>query len=228
MEIAHARDYLGPAFDLIKARIFRHDPDDPIHFHRSDIWQCAGPFHCLKDERLRADFDAQVLQVMSDAEYKVFTVFIDKQWMQQQIHWEVKHPYDYIMSILIEKYVLYLGRMNSIGDVMPEARGKHQDKALQQVFEKCKNDGTRYSTAKQIQIRIPSKNLKFRTKKDNISGLQLCDLIAHPSNYTSRQNLGHKVKLGNFAERVSGILVNQKYDRSWDGNVKGYGFKHLP
>jgi hypothetical protein len=52
--------------------------------------------------------------------------------------------------------------------------------------------------------------------------------LAHPSHYTIRQNLKHEVHLGPFCEMVSEILVKQKYDRSYTGNVTGYGVKHIP
>jgi Protein of unknown function (DUF3800) len=228
MKISHAKDYLIPAFDKIKSEILDPDPDSLVCFHRSDIRKNAGPFECLKNPATKEIFDRRILQVMRDAEYKVITIFIDKQWMTTQAHWEVTHAYHYLLEILVEKYALYLKRMGSTGDIMPEARGKKQDQALQNEFLRCRESGTRYANAEEIISRIPSKNLKFRTKKDDISGLQLCDLLAHPSHFTIRRSLGHEVNLGNFAEKVSEILVNEKYDRSYNGDVRGYGFKHIP
>ncbi|EXL04947.1 hypothetical protein BG36_09000 [Aquamicrobium defluvii] len=228
MKLSHARDYLEPAFDRIKADIFDQDPDDPICFHRTDIRGRKGPFECLKHESNRDEFDRRILQVMSDAEYRVITVFIDKQWMVAQAHWEQTHPYHYLMEIMVEKYAQFLRRMSSIGDIMPEARGNAQDQALQAEFDRCQRSGTRYVDAREICQRIKAPSLKFRTKKNNSAGLQLCDLVAHPSHFTIRQNLKHEVNLGPFCERVSEILVRQKYDRSYNGDVRGYGFKHLP
>ena len=65
--------------------------------------------------------------------------------------------------------------------------------------------------------------------KDNCAGLQLCDLLAHPSHIYVRKQMGHDVALGPFSTLVSAILESSKYDRSpWNGKVKGYGFKHQP
>jgi hypothetical protein len=228
MKQSHARDYLVPALDGIKADIFNQDPDDRICFHRTDIMQCKGPFECLKKEEKRSAFDARILRVMSDCEYRVITVLVDKAWMTEQEHWQQRHPYHYLMEILVEKYAQYLKRMNGTGDIMPEARGNTQDKELQRQFDRCRDAGTRYASKELICERIPFKKLKFRTKKDNIAGLQLCDLIAHPSHYTIRQNLKHEVHLGEFCEKVSELLVNLKYDRGYNGNVIGYGIKHIP
>lgn len=228
MKVAHARDYLVPALDKIKGEVLDHDPDSPICFHRVDIRNRRGPFECLKDQAVRDEFDRRILQVMSDADYRVMTALIDKQWMTAQQHWQQTHPYHFLMEIIVEKYTHYLRRMNSVGDIMPEARGNNQDKALQREYWTYRMMGTRYADYDQTRSRLPSKNLKFRTKKDNIAGLQLCDLLAHPSHFTIRQNLGHQVHLGQFCEKVSELLVRRKYDRSWNGDPRGYGFKHLP
>jgi Protein of unknown function (DUF3800) len=228
MKLDHARDYLVPAFDRIKADILQQDPDAPICFHRVDIRNCRGPFEQLSNAIIREEFDRRLLQVMSDAEYRVITALIDKQWMTGQAHWQQKHPYHFLMAVIVEKHAQFLRRMNNVGDIMPEARGNNQDKALQLEFVSCRTFGTRYAAAELTSARIPSSNLKFRTKKDNIAGLQLCDLIAHPSHFTIRQNLRHEVHLGKFCEKVSAMLVKQKYDRSFNGDVRGYGFKHIP
>lgn len=228
IEAAHARDYLAVTLDRIKAEILDQDIDNPICLHRVDIRNKRGPFGCLSSDKLHEEFDRRVLQMMSDANYRVITVLIDKQWMVTQTHWEQNHPYHYIMEIMVEKYAQFLRRMNSVGDIMPEARGKNQDKALQAEFDRCLRDGTRYVDASTLNTFISAQKLKFRTKKDNVAGLQLCDLIAHPSHYTIRQNLGHDVHLGAFCEKVSEILIRQKYDRSYNGDPRGYGFKHLP
>ena len=42
MQINHARDYLVPALNLIKAEIFGEDPDTPICLHRYDIRHRKG------------------------------------------------------------------------------------------------------------------------------------------------------------------------------------------
>lgn len=228
MRVNHARDYLVPVFDRIKAEILDQDPDEPICFHRTDIRGFKGPFQPLRDEGRREEFDRRILQIMSDADYRVITVLIDKQWMTTQLHWDQTHPYHFLMEIMVEKYAQYLKRMNSTGDIMPEARGNNQDKELQRQFYRYRLMGTRYADFALTRAHIPGKNLKFRTKKDNVAGLQLCDLLAHPSHFTIRQNLRHEVNLGPFAERVSEILVRQKYDRSYSGDVRGYGFKALP
>lgn len=52
MRVDHARDYLVPALNRIKAEVFKEDPDAPICFHRSDIRQSKGPFEYLKNPEI--------------------------------------------------------------------------------------------------------------------------------------------------------------------------------
>lgn len=228
MEIDHARLFLTPAFDSIKADVLHEDPDAKICFHRTDIMQNKGPFEPLKDEAAREEFDARLLRVISDCDFRLITVLVDKAWMVEQEHWQNTHPYHYLMEIMVEKYAQYLRRMGATGDIMPEARGKKQDRELQKQFDRCRRVGTRYASPDLITERIPYSKLKFRTKRDNSAGLQLCDLMAHPSHYTIRQNLSHDVHLGDFCERISQMLLDQKYDRGYTGNVQGYGVKSVP
>ena len=132
------------------------------------------------------------------------------------------------MEILVEKYAQWLERKQGYGDIMPEKRRGPKDAALQSAFEAVRQNGTRFIPAARIQARIRATKLKFRDKADDVPGLQLCDLIAHPSHMFVRQQQGHVVTLGPFARRVVPILVHNKYDRGYSGNIPGYGTKYLP
>ncbi|WP_438728386.1 DUF3800 domain-containing protein [Parasphingorhabdus sp. DH2-15] len=228
IEIAHARDELEPRFNQIKGAIFEHDPDSPIVFHRSDILGGKGPYARIRtDSEFRKRFDKAILEVFRAIDYTVITALIDKQWMLSQLHWKDRHPYHFLMEVIVEKYAQFLERKRQVGDIMPESR-QAKDKLLQLEFERFRNEGTRYVNAQRIQSAMRAKSLKFRTKKDNIAGLQLCDLLAHPSHMYVRSVMGHEVNLGLFANQIRPILVGHKYDRSAWGKIQGYGYKYLP
>ena len=228
MPVAHARDFLVPAFNRLKANILDEDPDAPICLHRSDIRHSRGPFEPLKHENVRTKFNARLLTIMAEANYSVITAVVDKHALLGKVNWARNHPYHVLMEILVEKYALLLERRDQIGDIMPEARGNKQDNALQAEFEHFKRNGTRFARSDLVRRHIPSSNLKFRTKKDNIAGLQLCDLLAHPSHHAIREDQKHEVHLGAYAKQVVTILRNQKYHRSGYGTIKGWGTKYLP
>jgi hypothetical protein len=111
---------------------------------------------------------------------------------------------------------------------MPEGRKGRKDTALQRAYLAVYNSGTYYVSRARIEAALPSRALKFRYKRDNIAGLQLADLIAHPSHMIIRKRRGQNVTLGAFAERVREILMQSKYDRSAYGQIDGYGIKWLP
>lgn len=148
--------------------------------------------------------------------------------MLRKKDWRIDHPYHYLMDILVDKYTRYLERVKSTGDIMPEGRRGKKDTVLQQAYEDVRANGLYYVSSQQIVARIPSKALKFRYKPDNVAGLQLADLIAHPSHMTIRERLGHPVELGAFAKRVREVLIRSKYDRSATDKIVGYGMKWLP
>lgn len=229
MKVDHARDNLLPAINWIKANVFDHDPDDPVIFHRSDIVKRKGKFGLLNNPEKADLFDQSIERLFKSMEYSVITALIDKRALQAKAEWRKQHPYHFLMEIMIEKYVQFLKRNDSRGDIMPEARRGKKDKALEAAFIDVCTQGTYFVSAKTIAERLTTtRTLKFRQKRDNVAGQQLCDLIAHPSHIYIRSIQNHPVNLGPFAMKVSEILVDEKYDRSRTGQVKGYGWKYFP
>jgi len=228
MQVPHARDQLKPKFDWIKTTIFNHDPDEPLIFHRSDIVQRKRAFGVLNDDTKRDLFDRSIIRSMEGTDYRVISALIDKLGMMRQPRWENQHPYHYLMEILVEKYTQFLERHKAIGDIMPEGRKGKKDAALQAAFEKVMAEGTYYVSASRMNAAIPFKDLKFRYKPQNVAGLQLCDLLAHPSHMLMRGKMNHDVELGDFCQKVGTILWDQKYDRGSNGSILGYGMKWLP
>lgn len=229
MKITDARDVLEPALNVLKSTIFDHDPDSPVVLHRKEIMGGKGPYQILRqDASVASAFDTAILDIFTNTPYFVITALIDKAWMADQWHWQQTHPYHYLLEILVEKYVRFLERMGTIGDIMPESR-QGKDGVLQAEYNKIRANGTTYRNPAAIEAALRGPALKFRTKKDNVAGLQLCDLLAHPSHIFVRDAMGHPVNLGPFARKVCDVLKKTKYDRSpWDGRLKGYGYKHLP
>lgn len=229
MEVSHARDHLTPACDWIKAKVFDHDPDDPVIFHRYDICGKRKKFGILRDAEKLALFDKAIMRVFSGTEYTIITALVDKRALAAKEEWRNKHPYHFLMEILIEKYVQLLERKNSRGDVMPEGRKGKKDAALQKAFLDVCGSGTYYVNKDRFSARLTTtKNLKFRYKRDNIAGQQLCDLLAHPSHMYIRQKQNHDVTIGPFGQSIANILTSDKYDRSGSGQISGYGYKYFP
>lgn len=80
-----------------------------------------------------------------------------------------------------------------------------------------------YIDSKQLQRSIISREIKVKPKSANIAGLQLADLIAHPSRSEILYEQGFLEKLGDFAEQISEILAGKYYRRG----KRVYGKKFL-
>ncbi len=96
---------------------------------------------------------------------------------------------------------------------MAESRGGKEDMRLKKSFQNLWERGTDYVDPQQFQERLTSKQLKVKTKTNNISGLQLADLMAHPSrNEILNENGLLDRQIAPFARKVIEILQD-KYDR---------------
>jgi hypothetical protein len=79
-----------------------------------------------------------------------------------------------------------------------------------------------------FQQHLTSKELKLKNKADNIAGLQLADLIAHPSFKATLLRQKGEPLPDNFGGRVAAILEGGKYRCSPAGKIDGWGRKWLP
>lgn len=228
MEVKHSREFLTPNLNWIKEQVLEHDPDEPIILHRTDIIRKRKGFWRLNDDEKRRLFDKAIMRLIANADYAVITVLVDKKALIKKTEWRDKHPYHYPMKILGEKYVQYLERKKSKGDIWPEARRGKKDTALQAAFSEFYSNGTYYVSRSRIENAITTEKLKFRKKSDNVSGQQLCDLVAHPSHLGLRNIQNNLVTVPSFDAKILEVLKTSKYDRGSNGYVKGYGYKTFP
>lgn len=216
---------------MIKKKFFPSHPDEPeVVFHRADMVHGRGPFKPLRCAETRELFNAWWIRYLSVTQYTTITVVIDKLAMARKTHWLQNHPYHYAMEVIVEKYTQFLLRENATGDLMPEKRMGKKDSSLQDAYSEIRDKGTKYVSRDLITRMIPANELKFREKKQNITGLQIADCIAKPSCATVRHLRDKSVPLSDFDKIISEILIRTKYDRPKGdhGRIWGYGIKFLP
>jgi hypothetical protein len=113
---------------------------------------------------------------------------------------------------------------------MVESRGGKEDRQLKRSYSRLYEEGSDYIEIETWQSRLTSKKLKVKPKRANIAGLQLADLVAHPS----RREILIQNKLIDdqrkvFGDRICEILGREKYLRNQrTGHIEGYGKKLLP
>jgi Protein of unknown function (DUF3800) len=222
-------EIIQPQLDELKADLFGHSEDNPVILHRRDVIDREGPFVVLNDEDVRANFDAKILDLIRTLPYIAITVTIDKaEHLEKYGVWHFD-PYHYCLRCLVERYVLWLNRHRWTGDVVIEPRFKKVDKKVKASFQRIWAGGTENIPARIVQARLTSHEIKFVGKGENCAGLQLCDLIAHPSFRAMRrrkegQNMPH-----DFGASVVAVLEESKLSRNpKTGVIEGWGRKWLP
>lgn len=228
LELGYVERVAFPALEGLKRDYFGSHPDDPVILHRKELLNAKPPFDCLADAAARERFDAELLALLAELEYIVITVVIDKQAHVEQYRVWRYDPYHYCMKVLLERYVMWLKGEGQHGDVMAESRGGKEDCRLKESFLRLATEGTEHLDAADFACWLTSRQLKVKSKANNIAGLQLADLIAHPSWRAVDARRQHLPLPGNFGGQIAQLLLEEKYRRSPAGQVEGWGIKWLP
>jgi hypothetical protein len=226
----HGHDHrITPSIEALKARFFGHSvPENIVVLHRKEIVRKERPFHALQDEATNQDWETSILELIGTLPYAAITVMIDKEeHMKRYPVWQF-NPYHYCLRALIERYVLELNSKGLTGDVVIEPRFKKQDKKLKKSFSYIFDHGTENIPARRVQACLTSREIKFESKKSNICGLQLVEMVAHPSHRSIKAEILGQEMEAKFGKRVVDILMTSRYRRSLKGKIDGYGRKKLP
>jgi len=213
LELAYVESVVHPELEALKRRYFASHPDEPVVLHRKDLINARGAFSVLRAREQRESFDRDLLALLEKWNYTVITVCLDKRHHCETYRVWRYDPYHYCLAVLMERFVLFLSRFNYRGDVLAESRGGREDHRLKKSFFGLWKNGTNYLGPSLFQAHLTSRELKIKTKSNNIAGLQLADLIAYPSRHEILLENGLTNRsYGPFTERVVNILQT-KYDR---------------
>jgi Protein of unknown function (DUF3800) len=224
VDLDDIRDSIHPQMAALKEKYFDSHPDDPVVFHRKEMLNARRHFQALQDNGLRQRFDEELLNLLAMWEYTVISVCLDKKKHRETYTVWRYDPYHYCLAILLERFVYFLNRRGRRGDALAESRGGKEDRRLKAAYERLWTQGTDFVSPDQFQQVLTSKQLKMKTKADNIAGLQLADLLAHPSRNEILKEQGLLERaVPPFAARVVEVL-QRKYDRR---EGKPFGKKFL-
>ena len=223
LELGYVESVVHPQMETLKARFFRSHPDEPVILHRKEMVNARPPFEGLRDDKIQKKFDQELLDLLDSWEYTIISVCLDKKRHKETYTTWRYDPYHYCLAVLLERFVFFLKRMNSKGDVMAESRGGKEDMRLKASFARLWENGTDYVVPGEFQEILTSRQLKVKPKTNNISGLQLADILAYPSRneILAEQELLLR-ELGPYTLRVIQIL-QRKYDQR-EGRVFGKKF----
>ena len=166
-----------PALGVLKLRFFEHEG---VNLHSRDIRLATGDYAFLQVPARRAEFMVAVGELVRQAPFTLFIVAIRKDRHLAQFGPTARSPYDLALEHTMEMMMHFLdGCGEAYLPLVAEARGKNEDDQLRAAFDKLMSEGTRTQAAERFRrLQCP---LTFRRKNDNIGGLQLADLCAHPA-----------------------------------------------
>jgi hypothetical protein len=115
----------------------------------------------------------------------------------------------------------YLG---SRGDLAAESRGGSEDREFKKAYRDFFSQGSYNLSSSLCRATLTSKEAKLKKKHENIAGLQLADLLAHPGGRATLTHFGRlPTQAGQFSQALCAAL-QPKYNRRFDtGAIGGYG-----
>jgi hypothetical protein len=228
LELEYVSQIIFPTLETLKRTYFQSHPDEPVILHRKELVNKRYPVHALRDPAVAQQFDQELLDLLRTLDYTVITVVMDKQEHQQRYQVWRFDPYHYCLQVLVERYVLWLRREQAVGDVMAESRGGKEDRRLKASFTRVCQQGSDFIEPNVFAQFLTSRQLKVKPKSNNIAGLQLADLTAHPSFRATLARRRNQPLPQNFGGTIAQILEKAKYNRSPQGKIDGWGRKWLP
>jgi len=205
-ELGYVDTTVFPAIEGLKRKYFGSHPDEPIVLHRKELVNKKPPFDSLQAPEVEQAFNRDLLDLLRSLDYVVITTVIDKLEHQQRYRVWRFDPYHYCLTTLVERFVLWLKRYNGVGDVMAESRGGKEDRRLKDSFERVYKLGSDFMKPEEFAVQLTSRQLKVKPKANNIAGLQLADLIAHPSFRATLARRNRKPLPANFGGQIAEIL----------------------
>lgn len=206
-------DLILPAFDRLKLDYWDHEG---INLHSRDIRKAQGDFVMLHNASVRTRFMSDLAALLSALPYVLLIVGIRKDQLCDQYE-RADNPYELALRFAMERVLFCVEREDQTAlPVIAESRGNNEDNALKATFYDLVNNGTRFIAGDRFRQRqFP---IQFRDKRNNIAGLQLADLCAHPA---SRHILKPEQPNRAFEIAREHLFAN-------NGVVEGWGWKVFP
>ena len=151
-ELGYVDTTVFPAIEGLKRKYFGSHPDEPIVLHRKELVNKKPPFDSLQVREVEQAFNRDLLNLLRSLDYVVITTVIDKLEHQQRYRVWRFDPYHYCLTTLVERYVLWLKRYNSVGDVMAESRGGKEDLRLKDSFARVYKLGSDFMKPEEFAV----------------------------------------------------------------------------
>jgi len=220
--------------DLDEIKI-KHFGNKGVILHRRELISASPPFEALKDPTKRECFNREVLELVERTNFRIISVLIDKYKLSNLYGFRSQDPYALALEYLMQRYQYWLQEycrriQPCFGDILAESRGGGEDRTTKATYQQIYN-GNGYNRLSDASLFYSSNEIKLKPKKDNIAGLQLVELLAHPARrYILTQfNLACNLKQSSYEQRIVQILVDKKFRRCRQSNkIDGHGIVIYP
>lgn len=165
-----------PALAQFKLKYWVHEG---VNLHSRDIRKAKGPFGFLQVPALRTSFMEALSSLIRELPYALFISAIRKDKHKARSGTDAANPYDLALESTLEQIIHFI-EGKGLGEIpfVAEARGRKEDNTLERCFYRMMSEGTAHVDGNRFKsLNCP---LVFRNKFDNIAGIQLADLCAHP------------------------------------------------
>ncbi len=167
-----------PELKTLKFDLFGHDA---VIFHEREIRKQEGPFKILRDQAIQENFYSKVNTFIETIPLHVVACAIKKEDLLQRYK-TPNNPYHLALAFCLERidaYLLEKNQHDKIIHLIVESRGKKEDEELEFEFLRLIKGNEVPNKLRCDKIKM-NFNLKFVSKKANMAGKQIADLIARP------------------------------------------------
>lgn len=207
-------DYLQTIVPAIQALKFKYFGHDMVILHEAEIRKSHGAFSILLNSEVRQAFLADLSELIRSAPFTLVASCILKDRFLTRRGPE-DNPYHVAMEFGLERIYLALQELRQRGRktyIVFERRGLQEDRDLELEFRRILDQSHLLGISESLDIVLAS-------KKSNSAGLQLADMVARP--------IGRHLLAPDGRNRAFELL-QEKFRRSPEGEVKGWGLKIYP
>lgn len=154
--------------------------DKKIILHSRDIRKCQNGFEILLNLDVKQRFYEKINGILKENVYVIVCCSILKEPYIRQ-YGRLNDVYGLSLSYIMERTVFYLDSLQTNGirlNTIVECRGKKEDKALLDYYNRVSDMGTYWVTSERVKKYF--KEFAMQRKSDNVVGLQIADLVAYP------------------------------------------------
>lgn len=174
--IVERKNYANNIIPRLSKFKLRYFPHEGINLHSRDIRKAQGAFSILQNIDFRESFLQELSEEMQQLPYTIFATAIRKYQYLKEYSDDAKNPYEIALEHSLTKVLRFMRKHSETHlPVIAESRGKNEDKLLKTSFKSILDKTNQEKRSLTITC-----NLSFHKKSQNILGIQIADLCAHP------------------------------------------------